>query len=201
VGLKGELDRLAHQARPRPRHATRYARFMRQVQSADTDAYLFGAQILDMGGTLNLGAGGGPSIVGGGLGLGGSLGGMPRVGSMPRIPSAERLSKRLRDESPAAADSPRGFVPFRSLRSYENLLSLQAVRLRGSLCAASASRVLTRLFFSPRAAGADGHRRGRELGGRIAARRCSRGNQLSALCCTYLGREGSAGVGAPHGWG
>jgi hypothetical protein len=72
-----------------------------------------------MGGTLNLGPGGGPSIIGGGL---------PRIGSMPRVPSAERLTKRLRDESPAAADSPRGFVPFRSLRSYENLLSLQAVR-------------------------------------------------------------------------
>ena len=76
-----------------------------------------------MGGTLNLGPGGGPSIGGG----------MPRIGSMPRVPSAERLTKRLRDESPAAADSPRGFVPFRSLRSYENLLSLQAVRF--ALCA------------------------------------------------------------------
>ena len=86
------------------------------------------AQILEMGGTLNLGAAGGPGI--GGLGLGG---GMPRVGSMPRVPSAERLTKRLRDESPAA-DSPRGFVPFRSLRSYENLLSLQAVRSSSSVC-------------------------------------------------------------------
>ena len=93
-----------------------------------------------MGGTLNLGAGG-PSIGGGGLGLGG---GMPRVGSMPRVPSAERLTKRLRDDSPAA-DSPRGFVPFRSLRSYENLLSLQAVRSRktpridaAALCACGA---------------------------------------------------------------
>ena len=88
-------------------------------------------QILEMGGTLNLGAGGGPSIGGGGMGI--PMGGMPRVGSMPRVPSAERLTKRLRDESPAA-DSPRGFVPFRSLRSYENLLSLQAVRPPPCVC-------------------------------------------------------------------
>jgi hypothetical protein len=93
------------------------------------------AQVLELGGTLNPGGGpvggasggggSGASLLGGGGGGGG--GGMPRSGSLQRVASAERLTKRLRDESPAA-DSPRGFVPFRSLRSYENLLSLQAVR-------------------------------------------------------------------------
>ena len=112
---------------------------LRYLRSAD----VFHTQILEMGGTLNLGAGGGPGMGGGGLGLGG---GMPRVGSMPRVPSAERLTKRLRDESPAA-DSPRGFVPFRSLRSYENLLSLQAVRCFCVTHAWWMPDVLTRAFF------------------------------------------------------
>jgi hypothetical protein len=86
------------------------------------------AQVLELGGTLNPGGGpvgGASGSAGGGGGLLG--GGMPRSASLQRVASAERLTKRLRDESPAA-DSPRGFVPFRSLRSYENLLSLQAVR-------------------------------------------------------------------------
>ena len=145
MGLKGELDRLAHQARPTRgagcASAARGTLLQTQLRyQCSADAYE--PQILEMGGTLNLGAGGGPGMGGGGLGLGG---GMPRVGSMPRVPSAERLTKRLRDESPAA-DSPRGFVPFRSLRSYENLLSLQAVR-HSLLCPSFGQDELTRAFF------------------------------------------------------
>jgi hypothetical protein len=98
--------------------------------------------VLELGGTLNPGGGpvgagggggggGGASLLGGGAGGSGS---MQRSGSLQRVASAERLTKRLREESPAA-DSPRGFVPFRSLRSYENLLSLQAVRRCCCRCA------------------------------------------------------------------
>jgi hypothetical protein len=56
--------------------------------------------------------------------------GVERSSSLQRIASAGNLVK----DNPVAgspqigvdADSPRGFVPFRSLQSYENLLSLQA---------------------------------------------------------------------------
>ena len=46
---------------------------------------------------------------------------MERSTSLQRISSAEHLAKHGGGD-----DSPRGFVPFRSLQSYENLLSLQA---------------------------------------------------------------------------
>ena len=56
--------------------------------------------------------------------------GVERSSSLQRIASAGNLVK----DNPVVgspqigvdADSPRGFVPFRSLQSYENLLSLQA---------------------------------------------------------------------------
>lgn len=64
---------------------------------------------------------------GGGSLLGRSL---DRVASLPRIASAEHIVKRLREGDgeavPAGGGSGGGFVPFRSLRSYENLLQLQA---------------------------------------------------------------------------
>ena len=54
---------------------------------------------------------------------------MERSSSLQRISSSEHLAKRGREQmdSPRIGgdDSPRGFVPFRSLQSYENLLSLQ----------------------------------------------------------------------------
>ena len=48
-----------------------------------------------------------------------------RTSSLQRISSVGNLANK---DSPQIGgdDSPRGFVPFRSLQSYENLLSLQA---------------------------------------------------------------------------
>ena len=60
------------------------------------------------------------------------VGAMERSSSLQRIASAGNLAKSTLggggDASPQIGgdDSPRGFVPFRSLQSYENLLSLQA---------------------------------------------------------------------------
>ena len=53
-------------------------------------------------------------------------------GSLPRIASTEHSAKRLREGEEGGTDSPRGFVPFRSLRSYENLLALQAQAAAGA---------------------------------------------------------------------
>ena len=53
-------------------------------------------------------------------------------GSLPRIASTEHIAKRLREGEEGGTDSPRGFVPFRSLRSYENLLALQAQAAAGA---------------------------------------------------------------------
>ena len=54
------------------------------------------------------------------------------AGSLPRIASTEHIAKRLREGEEGGTDSPRGFVPFRSLRSYENLLALQAQAAAGA---------------------------------------------------------------------
>ena len=56
---------------------------------------------------------------------------MERSSSLQRIASAGTLAKSTLGDGNASPqiggdDSPRGFVPFRSLQSYENLLSLQA---------------------------------------------------------------------------
>ena len=56
---------------------------------------------------------------------------MERSSSLQRIASAGTLAKSTLGDGTASPqiggdDSPRGFVPFRSLQSYENLLSLQA---------------------------------------------------------------------------
>jgi len=85
------------------------------------------AEVERLGGSQpGLGAGGAPRPVRGG----------GRAGPMPRIPSSELLAKRLRESGPGdggddpsgaplfATDSPRGFVPFSSLKSYEDLRKL-----------------------------------------------------------------------------
>ena len=55
---------------------------------------------------------------------------MERASSLQRIASAGNLAKSnlggTASPQMSGDDSPRGFVPFRSLQSYENLLSLQA---------------------------------------------------------------------------
>ena len=77
--------------------------------------------------TLLLGTGGGGGSGGGGAGGGKTHGGLVGSSSLQRIASAGKLA----DAAGAGGgfggdDSPKGFVPFRSLQSYENLLSLQA---------------------------------------------------------------------------
>ena len=64
-------------------------------------------------------------------GCGGSLLGsgepVKRIASLPRIASAEHIAKRMREAAAgegAGNESPRGFVPFRSIRSFENLAGL-----------------------------------------------------------------------------
>ena len=56
--------------------------------------------------------------------------GVERSSSLQRIASAGNLAKSnlggTASPQMSGDDSPRGFVPFRSLQSYENLLSLQA---------------------------------------------------------------------------
>jgi hypothetical protein len=73
-------------------------------------------------------AGGGAA---GGL-LGKPVDRMAQGSSLPRIASTEHIAKRLREGEEMGTDSPRGFVPFRSLRSYENLLALQAQAAAGA---------------------------------------------------------------------
>ena len=72
----------------------------------------------------------------GGAGAAGGLLGKPvdrmAAGSLPRIASTEHIAKRLREGEEGGTDSPRGFVPFRSLRSYENLLALEAQGAAGA---------------------------------------------------------------------
>jgi len=64
--------------------------------------------------------------------VGGGASGKPmeRASSLQRIASAGNLAKSnlggTASPQMSGDDSPRGFVPFRSLQSYENLLSLQA---------------------------------------------------------------------------
>jgi len=76
--------------------------------------------------------GAGPSLPAAGGGL--LTKSLDRVGSLPRIASTDHIAKRLResDDAIGGTESPRGFVPFRSLRSYENLLALQAQAASGA---------------------------------------------------------------------
>jgi len=85
-----------------------------------------GAQLLRENAALRAELGGGEPSGGRGRGA------RAAAAAVPRVPSSELLARR----EVGAGEEPRGFVPFRSLKSYENLLKLQAAA-EGTLQGAS----------------------------------------------------------------